>query len=54
LIIRNSCSSNTTNYDITAVNYVGVTVIPPLSGAVTGNTGGSGAGTTDPWANFSY
>jgi parallel beta-helix repeat protein len=53
LIIRNSCSSNTTNYSIAANNKVGVTLIPPNSGAVVGNTGGSGA-STDPSANYSY
>jgi parallel beta-helix repeat protein len=54
LIIRNSATHNTTNYVIAAFNNVGVTVIPPYSGAITGDTGGAGVGTTDSWANFSY
>jgi parallel beta-helix repeat protein len=54
LVIRNSFSANGTNYVIVAGNKVGVTVTPPSTGAITGDTGGAGAGTTDPWANFSY
>ncbi len=54
LIIRNSCSSNTTNYDIAANNYLAPTLIPPLSGALIGDSGGSGTFTNHPWANFSY
>ncbi len=60
--IRNLIVSNTTrdnsgkNYDIVAGNRVGIIVIPPLSGAISGDTSANaqGAGTTDPWANLSY
>jgi parallel beta-helix repeat protein len=54
LIFRNSASSNTTNYDIAINNKVGVTVSPPSSSSFTGDTGGMGVDTTDPWANFSF
>jgi hypothetical protein len=46
--------SNTNPYDIVAGNKVGVILIPPNSAAIIGNTGGTGVGTTDPWANFTY
>ena len=54
LIIRNSVSVSTVNYSIAANNKVGVIVAAPNSGAISGSTGGTGVGTTDPWANFSY
>jgi parallel beta-helix repeat protein len=56
MIIQNMAVSSTsgTNY-ILAVNHkVGVIVLPSDSPAIAGNTGGSGVGTTDPWANFSF
>jgi parallel beta-helix repeat protein len=54
LIIRNSASGNGTYYDIVANNKVGVIVQAPNSAAISGQTGGAGVGTTDPWANISY
>jgi parallel beta-helix repeat protein len=54
LITRNSASGNDTNYFISANNKVGVIVSAPNSGAISGDTGGAGVGTTDPWANISY
>ena len=54
LVIRNTASANTTNYDVVASNKVGPTVSAPNSVAFTGDTGGSGVGSTDPWANFAY
>lgn len=56
VIIRNSASGNTVNYDLAANNVFGAIVdrTAPGSGAVTGNSASSSAGTTDPWANFSY
>jgi parallel beta-helix repeat protein len=54
LVIRNTASANTTNYDVVANNKVGPTVSAPNSAAFTGDTGGSGVGSTDPWANFTY
>ena len=56
LIIKNSAAANTTNYAIVANNVFGAIIdrTAPASGAVTGNAAASSAGTTDPWANFSY
>lgn len=52
LVIKNSASSNTTNYSIGAGNRVGLLVTPAASGAINGNTGGTSI--SDPWANFAY
>jgi hypothetical protein len=54
LIIKNSAAGNTTNYNIPAGNKVGVIVAAPDSAAISGDTGGVGVGTTNPWANFSF
>ena len=55
VIIRNSASGNTTNnYDIVAGNKVGTIVLAPDSVAITGDTGGAGVGTTNPWSNLSF
>jgi parallel beta-helix repeat protein len=56
LIVRNSASGNTTNYDIVANNRYGVVVDltaagPPL---VNGNSAAGTLTTTDPWANTAY
>ena len=54
LIVRNSASGNTTDYEISTHNKVGVIVSGPNSGAISGSTGGAGVGPTAPWANFSF
>ena len=54
LVVRNRARTNTTNYEIANGNRVGTIVSAPSSGAISGSTGGSGVGTTDPWANLSY
>jgi hypothetical protein len=54
LIIGNSTSGNTSNYEIVVGNKVGVIVDAPDSVAISGSTGGAGVGTTNPWANFSF
>jgi parallel beta-helix repeat protein len=54
LIIRNSASGNTSNYEIVANNKVGPIVLAPDSLAISGDTGGAGVGSTNPWANLSY
>jgi hypothetical protein len=54
LIIRNAASGNSTNYVIMANNKVGEIVNAPNSAAISGSTGGSGVGSTDPWANISF
>lgn len=53
ILIRNTASGNTNNYDIAASN-VGQYISAATSGAVLGSTGGVSIGTTDPWANLSY
>jgi len=54
LIIRNSASGNAINYTIVLNNRVGEIVSAPDSGNISGDTGGVGVGSTDPWANFSF
>ncbi|MEL6330924.1 MAG: hypothetical protein AAFR38_14860 [Planctomycetota bacterium] len=54
LIIRNSARDNGVNWSIVAGNFVGRIVSAPESGQITGDTGGSGVGTTDPWANITF
>lgn len=57
LIIRNSCSGNTTaNWDIAANNVCGPVIdrTAPASAAILGNAAPSSLGSTDPNANFSY
>jgi parallel beta-helix repeat protein len=54
LIVRNSASGNATNYEIVAGNKVGPIVLAPDSVAISGDTGGAGVGTTNPWANVTY
>lgn len=56
IIIRNTCSANTTNWDIVAGNHYGpiidrTAVNPP---AVTGNSAAEALGSTHPNANFTY
>ncbi len=53
IIIRNTCSGNTTNWDIVSGNFC-LVVQGAISGAILGNTGGVSLGSTDPNANFSY
>lgn len=57
LIVRNSASDNSTaNYDLAANNVCGLIIdrTAPASAAIVGNSGASSAGTSDPWANFTY
>ncbi len=44
LIIRNSASGNSVNYDIAAANTVGPTIVGPANPITS----------TNPWANFSF
>jgi parallel beta-helix repeat protein len=53
IIIKNTCSGNTTNWDVVAGNII-LVVNGVAAGAVIGNTGGVAPGSTDPNANFSY
>jgi parallel beta-helix repeat protein len=53
-IVRNTCSGNATNWEIVVSNKVGQIFSAPSSLAISGDTGGAGVGSTDPWANFTY
>lgn len=53
-IVANTASGNTLNWDIVVGNKVGPIVLAPDSVAISGDTGGAGVGTTNPWANFTY
>ncbi|MES2920487.1 MAG: right-handed parallel beta-helix repeat-containing protein [Verrucomicrobiota bacterium] len=56
LIIKNSAATNAINYEIAGNNVFGEIVnrTALLVAAVSGSAAVSSAGTTDPWANFSY
>jgi parallel beta-helix repeat protein len=54
LIIRNLARTNGINYDIASGNRQGVIVVAPTSPATSGSSGGSGVGTSNPFANISY
>ena len=56
LIIRNSASGNSTNYEIAADNRYGVIVDNTATGtaAASGNSAAATTTTTSPWANFSF
>ncbi|MCC6228845.1 MAG: right-handed parallel beta-helix repeat-containing protein [Phycisphaerales bacterium] len=53
IFLRNTASSNTTNFDLASGSY-GVFVAGLSGGAVLGNSGGANIGGTDPNANYSY
>ena len=53
LIVRNSASGNDTNWVI-AVSNVCLVVQATTAIAITGNSGGTAPGSTDPSANFTY
>lgn len=56
IVLRNTCSGNTTNWEIAANNVVGPIIdrTAPASAAISGNSAPSSTGTSDPNANFSY
>lgn len=56
LIVRNTCSGNTINFDIAASNRYGSIVNISAAGAaaVSGSSAAGVLTTTDPWANFAY
>jgi parallel beta-helix repeat protein len=53
IIVRNTCSGNGTNWDVAAGN-VCLVVSATTAGVISGNSGGTAPGSTDPNANFSY
>lgn len=54
MVVRNICTGNSINWDIAADNKLGPIVSAPDSSAISGDSGGTGMGSTDPWANFTY
>jgi parallel beta-helix repeat protein len=55
IITRNAVrAAGAVNYNLATGNMVGTIVNALVSGAINGGTGGSGLGSTDPWANFSF
>jgi hypothetical protein len=56
VVTGNCCSTpgGGANYSVANGNRVGVIVSCPASSAINGNTGGTGLGSSDPTANFSY
>ena len=52
-ISRNTCSGNGTNWDVAAGNVI-LVVNATTAGAVSGDSGGTAPGSTDPNANFTY
>ncbi|MFO0834604.1 MAG: right-handed parallel beta-helix repeat-containing protein [Phycisphaerales bacterium] len=53
IIVKNTCSGNTTNWSVVGGNVI-LVVNATTAGAVSGNSGGTAPGSTDPNANFSY
>ena len=54
IIINNSCSGNTVNWNIAAGNSFLIVQAATTASNFTGNAGGSGVGSTNPHANFTY
>ena len=56
VIVGNSCTENSLNWDIAANNVYGPIIDRrnPASPAVSGNSAAGAMGTTDPNANFTY
>jgi parallel beta-helix repeat protein len=54
VVMRNKCAANTTsNWNIAAENTC-LVIDGIISGAINGNSGGAGFGSTDPNANYTY
>src|SRR6185295_4530377 len=53
IIIKNTCSGNTNNWDVVAGNVI-LVVNATVAAAVSGNSGGTAPGSTDPNVNFTY
>ncbi len=55
IILRNTCSQNTVNWDIVAGNSVAPIVVAGVNaGSIVGDAFAGSLGTTDPHANFTY
>jgi len=53
-IVRNTCSGNTTNWSVVAGNKCLVVLGVNTAAAISGDSGGTAIGSTDPNANFTY
>ena len=53
LVLQNTARGNSVNYSIVAGNRVGTIVTPAVSGAISGNTGGT-AFSTDAFSNVAF
>lgn len=53
IIVRNTCSGHTNNWDVVAGNVI-LVINATTAAAVSGNSGGTAPGSTDPNANFTY
>lgn len=54
VIVRNTCSGNTTNWNVTSGNVVLVILAATSGNTISGDAGGTAPGSTDPNANFTY
>jgi len=54
IIIKNTCSGNTSNWEIAVGNVCLVILATPTVAAISGDSGGLSPGSTNPNANFSY
>jgi len=54
IIIRNTCSGNTSNWEIAVGNVCLVILATPTVAAISGDSGGLSPGSTNPNANFTY
>ena len=54
VIIGNTCSDNTTNWEIIAGNAYGPITVTPSGAAVSGDTAAGAINSNHPWANFTY
>ena len=54
IIIKNTCSGNTSNWEVAIGNVCLVILAPPTVAAISGDSGGLSPGSTNPNANFTY
>ena len=54
IIIKNTCSGNTSNWEIAIGNVCLVILATPTTVAISGDSGGLSPGSTNPNANFTY
>ncbi|MCP9874368.1 hypothetical protein [Synechococcus sp. Cruz CV-v-12] len=54
VISRNTCSGNTVNWQVAAGNICLVLVATPTPAVISGDSGGTSPGSTNPIANYTY